>query len=572
MCGLQRRCPSDDPLAYLPVQTPLPLTQRILLTLTCLTAAVSFIALSFPVVQLASGGVARFQDDAFYYIVPARHFIEIGKFTFDGSTLTNGFHPFWMAIIVALLSVLGPGASNDAVVLSITILERTLLGLTMAACCVLAFRSARHRLPWTLGFLFILILFCHPYLVVFQQGMETTLAALLYVGIIGTLAFRYWRILGVLFALLTLCRLDSAVFICAPIIATLWLTGLLGLKRAVAVALPTVAVLLAVMWVNHTFFGDVRTVSGAIKSSFPRITWHFGYLVEPWNLGRAAWFLLIKELNFIVCIVLLLAGTAALMVLRAATARKIAAAIAVSVACLLANLLLFQRWEKSIDPRYFVLPMIGALFLCGTAIEALCMRSLRAPTPASDGSGSRWTALAQCALLLVLVPMATLAVQGALRHQFQEDLIRQVYAAISRDIPEDAVVAATDSGALAFWTGRRAVNLDGLMNDFAYQRRLRDGELAAYLREQGVTHIATALWDRPQTYTGRPTEPMYQHQIDPAALSGTGYDCHWYYVYSYVHATFSDRICLRRDHEVFRIAIGKEGIADAAYVIYRLSI
>jgi len=114
------------------------------------------------------------------------------------------------------------------------------------------------------------------------------------------------------------------------------------------------------------------------------------------------------------------------------------------------------------------------------------------------------------------------------------------------------------------------VNLDGVMNDYRYQRTLRDGKFADYLREQGVTHISTGLWDRAQEYTSRPTEPMYRHQIDPAAVRGRDYACHEFYVYSYVYRVYSDPLCLAPQQEVYRRFLGKDGVADATYVVYRL--
>jgi len=132
------------------------------------------------------------------------------------------------------------------------------------------------------------------------------------------------------------------------------------------------------------------------------------------------------------------------------------------------------------------------------------------------------------------------------------------------------VLAGTDVGALAFWTGLRVVNLDGVISDFPYQSILRDGRLGDYLRAQGVTHIATALWDREQSYTARPPEPMYRHQVDAAAQRGERYECHPYYVYSYVYHAYSDRLCLRAADEVFRRNLGLDGVAQTSYVVYRL--
>jgi hypothetical protein len=63
---------------------------------------------------------------------------------------------------------------------------------------------------------------------------------------------------------------------------------------------------------------------------------------------------------------------------------------------------------------------------------------------------------------------------------------------------------------------------------------------------------------------------MYRHQVDAAAQRAAPYTCHPYYVYSYVHHAYSDRICLRAGDEAFRRDLGLDGVAQTSYVIYRL--
>ena len=145
----------------------------------------------------------------------------------------------------------------------------------------------------------------------------------------------------------------------------------------------------------------------------------------------------------------------------------------------------------------------------------------------------------------------------------KSDARRRMLRAIS-------VAAGTDVGAFAFWTGRKVINLDGLMNDYTYQEVLRDGRLAQYLKQRGVTHIGTPLWEAEQTYTGRPTEPMYLSNIDPVALRGEPYECHSFYVYSYVFSTFSDKVCLEQRNEKFRVPAGRLGIGHIGFVVYAL--
>jgi hypothetical protein len=47
------------------------------------------------------------EDDHFYYTVVADNFYSTGRMTYDGATLTNGFHPLWFGVIVLLRSLTG---------------------------------------------------------------------------------------------------------------------------------------------------------------------------------------------------------------------------------------------------------------------------------------------------------------------------------------------------------------------------------------------------------------------------------------------------------------------------------
>jgi hypothetical protein len=47
------------------------------------------------------------QDDYFYYAIVADKLVTLGKLTYDGTTITNGFHPLWFIVILALRIVFG---------------------------------------------------------------------------------------------------------------------------------------------------------------------------------------------------------------------------------------------------------------------------------------------------------------------------------------------------------------------------------------------------------------------------------------------------------------------------------
>ena len=48
-----------------------------------------------------------FEDDYFYYATVADNLVRFGRLTYDGTTLTNGFHPLWLFLLTALRFICG---------------------------------------------------------------------------------------------------------------------------------------------------------------------------------------------------------------------------------------------------------------------------------------------------------------------------------------------------------------------------------------------------------------------------------------------------------------------------------
>ena len=232
----------------------------IAVALACITLA----AVIIPALRAAWFGVNRFQDDAFYYIVTARHFIESGTFSFDGVTATNGFQPLWMAIVVGLLKVSGAHASPESVVFAVVAAEKTCL--VVAVACAVAFfvRAQRAQMPWRTGFLAIALVLLCPFYVVFEQGMETTLAALALVLALQCLVTRRPVALGFALAFLFLCRLDSGVFIGLPILAWVVVQHDWPARIKVISALPLLVAIACDVAINFAMTGHTVPISGAM--------------------------------------------------------------------------------------------------------------------------------------------------------------------------------------------------------------------------------------------------------------------------------------------------------------------
>ena len=75
---------------------------------------------------------AFYYDDFFYYLIPARHFLETGSFYFYPGIATNGFQPLWMLVIAALSAL---SSSHELAFFA-------LMSSTIAALVLLAYRQA----------------------------------------------------------------------------------------------------------------------------------------------------------------------------------------------------------------------------------------------------------------------------------------------------------------------------------------------------------------------------------------------------------------------------------------------
>jgi hypothetical protein len=554
-------------------------------------AAITFTLVAYPSLRASWYGASSFQDDTFYYLVTAKNFLRLGVFTFDGSNSTNGFQPLWMVAVVTLFKLVGPDSALELQIFAVNILEKVLLGATVAASIGFYVYSSRRNLPWATGYLGLLLVLLCPFYFVFDQGMETTLAVLLLLIVIYAFLSDSFPLLGLALALLFLTRLDTAVFVATPLVLWMLLKARQTGKHCwlgIAIFLVTFCSYVAL---NLAATGHAVPISGALKSSFPHVRWQGAFFTEPINLARMfGWMSLLRGINIVECAGLVLLGLVLTALARpAGEIRNKLLLLATIATLLLANLLMFQKWDKSIDPRYLALPMsVASIFVAnafasatGRAaswLEARAAPATRATAKAGTDGLSKHTPAIVSALRAMPVAVICVLLLGeagarlsrvhadADRH---EDPIRRIFLEVSRVLPPDAVVAGTDVGALSFWTQRKVINLDGVINNFEYQEYLRAGRLRDYLRERGVTYLATALWDREQTYTGRPIEPMYRQVLDPAAERGVDYVKHEFFVYSYLYGVYSDAVTLGPRDEVYRIFLGKNGVADTTYVVYR---
>jgi hypothetical protein len=216
------------------------------------------------------GFLAFYVDDFFYYLKVAQSIATTHLSTFDGTTLTNGYHPLWMATLVLLLTIFKGKGFFLALAGLTTLAVMIAFHLSRAICSNYGVSS--------FGSSLISFLVCLWALKLMSVGMEATLAIPLILGVVlyVSRAGFHWSprqsfVYGLLASLAILSRLDAILFVLVLLVTQIlfeWRVGNGGLRRwllrgfffsAGGVLLPLYVVS------NIVYFHTVMPVSGSAK-------------------------------------------------------------------------------------------------------------------------------------------------------------------------------------------------------------------------------------------------------------------------------------------------------------------
>ncbi|MBM75678.1 MAG: hypothetical protein CMK59_09780 [Proteobacteria bacterium] len=524
-----------------------PLVIRVCLLLSAFFCAVCHL-------RLASVGAPIYVDDAYYYIIPAQNWWDLGFFSFDGQEATNGFHPLWAWLNVVCVYPFQKAGEVGALVGISAVQSILYLGLVFAAGKILFSEDSQETYVWKLAWAGPLMWLLYPqvtdsYLI---NGMESTLALVLFCFTCWALTKENWKWLSVALPLLMLSRLDTLVFVSTPILIFVLLRKDLVVRKKVLLAIPLITCFALYSGLNWAQFSEIKPISGILKSSFPLPTLHLHFLLDEWlkySLKGAHLSLLLTP-NLLTYTGLIICSTGLLF-------RKRSPLIWLfwGISCLfLINILIFQKWNKGVGSWYFVLPFGSILFLLAQQLGSVV--------------GSVWIKRAVLGMLLLSLPTH---VYRAVKAKVRGDKsMLNLVQAIKTTTGEDDVIAGTDVGYIAYFSGRNVVNLDGLINNYRYQEFLKEGRLNDYLQEKKVSYLVSVFLDKAQPFRTQGEEKMYAHRIDPDGVSGQ-YDEHEFKVYSYRYESFSDPVILRPQAERFRGEQRRFGDAQGVRLLFELN-
>jgi hypothetical protein len=424
----------------------------------------------------------RIVDDASYYMTIARNIASGTGVTFDGIHKTNGFHPLWLVMLVPLFLLHEP---PETMIRLVALLQMILLSLAYVV-----FLRAQLRLFPTRTAALSTVLFVPLVFMPSINGMETAVLVLALVVLYGYGAYISqskldWRraaLLGVIIGFVVLARVDMIVL---PLV----LTGfgiryaLVGENRSrtvlllAACGLATLGVVAPYLLFSYREFGTTIPISASLKSSFPHIalsaetvpriaSMGIGNLLFAalalvralWSITGTAWDEQTISCRFYTTATTVFAWTIALLFLL--------------------NVLFLKTGTFG---WYYVPYRLFGVVLAAGALDRVLRLAAPVEKPFRYG-------------IVATILCVGLAVRDQAQDRFPRngDWHTPAYDAAvwaREHTPLDAVFAMSDCGHFAFFSMRRVINLDGLVNNMDFQRALARRQLARYLRENHVEFL-----------------------------------------------------------------------------------
>jgi hypothetical protein len=488
-------------------------------------------------------------DDAYYYFKVAR-FIAAGQGpTFDGLTVTTGFHPLYMFVLVGLEK------------LSRGEFDLVRVALVFNSACFLLTGwvlrlTARRMWGNTAGTWAAIFWYANPHaLILVATGMEGSLYALSLAVFFAALFRRCdasprgyglasTMVLGGLCGMCVVARTDALLLVALVAVGIILLPSVCagvgpdvqgegrdktarrrawGEAIGKAALFGVVALLPFALWLvyaeRHT--GALIQVSAEIKQ------WRRHLATADMDMFQRFWFSAEIFMTWVVKSVVKIPALKYLVVfasalpaaLVASTSRK--ALPALRIVCLFPLLLglvysvtLIKTWT------WYYAPVLVALTLIAAGCMAIALHATL--TGRRHAYARRWLPL--CLALAAMESAGYLVLKGVRgRNSNQEDM-HAVALWIRNHLPADATVAAWNAGIYGWHSGHAVINLDGLINNEIIGVLKAQGSLGDYLVRREVDYVvdqADYMAKRIPEWGREDYQLVYRHEsgrTDPIAV------------------------------------------------------
>jgi hypothetical protein len=511
-----------------------------LFILTELTAAVSIVFIVFADIQLITNIV---YDDALYYLKIGENILDGRGITFDGLVKTNGFQPLWMFVQLPLVlcrNFMTPeGLFRSVMIVQVIILTSASL---LFYRIITAFYSERTLFLCGMSFLVTVYL---PAL----NGMETPLLILLMlitIDSICSVAIKHNVIdqdfikIGLLTGLSMATRLDMVFWGGMVIVGVILICRKLGLtwgltiRSAILTVIGSSIIVIPILLYNIFQFGYIVPISGVLKASGHM---SFDSVIRIVSGNKIFWFELGIILMFLID-----------RIFSFKQSRTLGYGIHEALLILLGTGALFHAWHTLFFMKWGILAWHFILYgvCCSFILAHYAEKRLGIPLTLYDKM-----------MILLLVFSGVLHGSRFIRtisdtHDKNWRSVVHSAAVWAADHTEPGdQFAMKDAGYFAYFSRRDVVNLDGLVNDFHFQKILRDRSLNAYLQQRKVQFIVQHAF----------------YDMDSVTLGNYSFIPMRYFSFQY--QSESDAVVVSKSDEVYRSAPYWDGRFKTVLIIWK---
>lgn len=448
-------------------------------------------------------------DDAYYYFAIGRNWAHGHLSTFDMIDRTNGYHPLWQLICVVpyLFGLDGTAAVRSILVFQLLLWMGALhLVIRQVAQSVdgwppLADDTRARRWCDLAVVVVFIVLVANPFITkMIVNGLESGLVVPVGTALIAwslrckgrfvsqATTSQRWTTGGLL-ALAFLSRTDSVILIATVAVWCLVdggsrkqpVTVGLRLRRTAEILVVPAIVIVAYLAANQIWFDTPLQISGVVKRL-------------PITPLRILLTLVWAGLGFAV-----LRG--ALRPIKASSRAKRARRFHSSTAWYSAfcvGLLGYYTTLQAVPYLWYFAPLaliaiwFALLFTADLAEGAILEeRGSSESTDAVSPLGLKArapAAILALPLLFALVWSIGSYIDPGARALMEHDAKAGHW--IAGNLPPDARVASWDAGVIGYFSGRKVVNLDGVVNSIEYDRAIEDGTVARFLADRNVRWVA----------------------------------------------------------------------------------
>jgi len=444
-----------------------------------------------------------FPDDGFYYLRIAQNMaLGLGP-SFDGINPTNGYHPLWMLFLVLLAAFV---KNPYSLALAALILQIFLASAGFGFLGLSFSETGGGKKGFWLMAAFV---FLNPVLVsIFVNGLESALYFMLlslsfwlWVRISNRppRTFWTWLGLGIFLGLVFWARLDGGLLAGWLVLALLLSDGpgAQKIKKIFSFGLGFVLLAAPYLFYNFAEFGHPVPVSGRIKAFY--MSHNPGYL-----LGIVTLFLAALAMTF----VFHLRGRGNRSSFSKTLFSFTEFALSVVFYYLLSPVYALNLW-------YYLPVVLVCLLAFGRLFAILLESRSRAATMALGVYAAAGVCAIAAGFFIYLYPPANSVFKTQAK----------VADWIKEHTPKDSLLAAWSSGAVAYFSERQTVNLDGLVNspDYFFNYRIK-GKRDEFMRKMRVNYIVVYYnYDAPPPIDkfSFPVKPVYEQKAayrGPATL------------------------------------------------------